>query len=72
MMLTGCWLFTGTLTQNGVVTVGNNKTTPLLPDSLLGEFTKASESWISDTTHQSSSDGLTIILVSNIMLLIYL
>ena len=25
-------------TQNGVVTVGNNKTTPLRPDTLLGEF----------------------------------
>ena len=42
--------YTGTPTQNGVVTVGNNETTPLRPDSLLGEFTKASESRISETT----------------------
>ena len=40
----------GTPTQNGVVTVGNNETTLLWPDSLLGEFTKASESRISETT----------------------
>ena len=32
MMLTGCWSFMGTPTQNGVVTVGNNETTPLQPD----------------------------------------
>ena len=31
--LIGCWRFTGMLTQNGVVTVGNNETTPLRPDS---------------------------------------
>ena len=29
--------------------MGNNETTPLLPDSLLGEFTKASESRINET-----------------------
>ena len=37
-------------TQNGVVTVGNNETTHLLPNSLLGGFTKPSESRISETT----------------------
>ena len=50
MKLIGCWHFTGTPTQNGVVTVGNQETTPSGPDSLLGEFTKASDSRISDTT----------------------
>ena len=30
--------------------MGNNETTPLLPDSLLGRFTKPSESRISETT----------------------
>ena len=50
MTLIGCWRFTGTPTQNGVVTVGNNETTPLRSDSLLGEFTKPSESRISETT----------------------
>ena len=30
--------------------MGNNETTPLRPDSLLGGFTKMSESWISETT----------------------
>ena len=32
--------------------MGNNETTPLLPDSLLGRFTKPSESRISETTSQ--------------------
>ena len=32
------WRFTGTPTTNGVVTVGNNETTLLRPDSLLGKF----------------------------------
>ncbi|KAI0213429.1 hypothetical protein LSAT2_001545 [Lamellibrachia satsuma] len=50
MPLIGCWRYTGTPTQNGVDTVGNNETTPLRPDSLLGEFKKASESRISETT----------------------
>ena len=50
MTLIGCWRFTGTPTQNGVVTAGNNETTPLRPDSLLGGFTKPSESRISETT----------------------
>ena len=48
MMLIDCWRFTGTPTQNGVVTVGN-KTTPLQPDSL-GKFTKVSENRLSETT----------------------
>ena len=47
--LIGCWRFTRMLTQNGVVTVVNNETTPLKPYSLLVEFTKATESWISET-----------------------
>ena len=50
MTVIGCWRFTGTPAQNGVVTVGNSETTPLRPDSLLGEFTKLSESLISETT----------------------
>ena len=50
MMLIGCWHFTGTHTQNGVATVGNNETTPLRSDSLLDEFTKASESPLSETS----------------------
>ena len=37
-------------TQDGVVTVDYNETTPLGPDSLLGEFTKASDSRVSETT----------------------
>ena len=41
------WLLA--LTQNGVVTVGNNETTPLWPESLLGEFTKESESRVTET-----------------------
>ena len=45
MTLIGCWRLTGTPTQNGVVTVDNNETTPLSP---LGGFTKPSESWISE------------------------
>ena len=44
--LDASWRFMGTPTQNGVVTVGNNETTLLGPDSLLGEFTKAIESRI--------------------------
>ena len=51
MTLVGCGRFTGTPTQNRVVIliVGNNETTPLLQDSLLGGFTKPSESRISET-----------------------
>ena len=41
----------GTPTQNGVVTVGNNETTPLRPESLLCEITKASKSRISETSY---------------------
>ena len=48
MTLIGCWRFTGTPTKNGVVTVGNNETTPLRPDSLLCEITMSSESRISE------------------------
>ena len=51
MMLIGCWHFTGTPTQNGVVTVDNNEMMPLLPDYLLGGFTEPSESWISETSN---------------------
>ena len=39
----------GTPAQNGVVTVNANETTPLRPDSFPGEFTKASESRVSET-----------------------
>ena len=49
MTLIGCWRFTGTPTQNAAVTVDNNETTPLRPDSLFGEFTQASERRISET-----------------------
>ena len=49
MTLIGCWRFMGPPTQNGVVTVSDNRTTPLRPDSLLGEYAKASESQITDT-----------------------
>ena len=45
-MTIGCWRFAGTSTQNCVVTVGDNETTPLRPDTLLGEF----DSPISDIT----------------------
>ncbi|KAI0231514.1 hypothetical protein LSAT2_018117 [Lamellibrachia satsuma] len=44
MTLIGCCRFTGTSTLNGVVTVGDNETTPLRPDSRLGGFTKPRES----------------------------
>ena len=40
--------FMGAPLQNGVVTAGNNETTPLHLDSFLGEFTK---SQISETNH---------------------
>ena len=49
MTTIGCWRFTGTPAQNGVVTVGINETTPLLPYTLFGEFTKPSEGRISET-----------------------
>ena len=49
MTLDGCWRFTGTPTQNGVVTVGNDETTSTGLDSLVGEFTKARESRLSET-----------------------
>ena len=48
MTLIGCWRFTGTPTQNGVLTVGNDKIMPVLQDSL-GEFTKPSDSRITET-----------------------
>ena len=48
MKLIGCWRFTGNPRQNGVVKVRNNEITPLRPDSVVGEFTKASESRISE------------------------
>ena len=57
MTLIGCWRFMGMPTQNGVVTMGNNETMPLLPDSLLGGFTKLSESRISETTAQTEPSG---------------
>ena len=59
MMLIGSWGFMGTPTQNGAVTVNNNETTPLLPDSLLSRFTKLNESLISETSRDSekSSDS---------------
>ena len=57
MTLVGCWRCTGTPTQTGVETVGDNKTTPLCPDSLLGKFTKASESRISDTITRQIAYG---------------
>ncbi|KAI0215629.1 hypothetical protein LSAT2_032311 [Lamellibrachia satsuma] len=41
--------FTGTPTRNGVVTMGNNEATPLLPDSLLGGFTQPNESRKNET-----------------------
>ena len=59
MTLIGCWRFTGTHTQNAVLTVGNNETTPLRPDSLLGEFTKASQSRLSETSNVDG--GFTIL-----------
>ena len=46
MTLSGCWRVTVMPTQNGV---HNRDTIYFKPDSLLGEFTKASESRISDT-----------------------
>ena len=51
----GCWRFTGPPTQNGVVTAGNNETTPPRPVSLLDKFTKASESRISDVGHSDQN-----------------
>ncbi|KAI0230755.1 hypothetical protein LSAT2_018904 [Lamellibrachia satsuma] len=57
MTLLGCWRFTGTPTQNGVVTVGNNETTPSQPDYLLGEFAKASKSRINETIAVLQADG---------------
>ncbi|KAI0214685.1 hypothetical protein LSAT2_000196 [Lamellibrachia satsuma] len=49
----------GNAYKNGVVTVGNNETTPLRPDSLLCEITKASESRISEINALTSGDGCT-------------
>ena len=54
----GCWRFKETPTQNVVVTVGDNETTSLLLDSLLGGFTKASESWISETTLRLDAESV--------------
>ena len=59
MTLIGCWRFMGMPTHNGVVTVGNNETTPLLPDSLLGGFTTRSGSRISEATTCASNGGAT-------------
>ena len=55
MTLIGFWRFTGTPTHKRIVTVGNNETTSLRPDSVLGEFTKASESRTSETTFAANS-----------------
>ena len=54
MMLIDYWHFMGMPTKNLVVTVGNNETMSLRPDSLLGEFMKASESRISETALTSN------------------
>ena len=54
MPLIGCWRFTGTPTQTGGVTVDDIETTPLRQDYLLGEFTKARESRISDSRQQQA------------------
>ena len=51
MTLIGCWRFTGTPTQNGMVTLCNNETAPLRPDYVLGEFTKATESRVNETMY---------------------
>ena len=56
--------------KNGVVTVGNNETTPMIPDFLIDEFVKASESRLSETTiiwwrhnlSHTSSPGVHVIL----------
>ena len=50
------------------MTVGNNETTPLLPDSLLGEFTKPSESQISKSNlwrvlGRLALDGIALMLL---------
>ena len=45
--LIGCPRFTETPTQNGV---GNNETTPLLLDFLLGGFTELGENRINEST----------------------
>ena len=37
--------------------MGNNETTPSEPDSLLGEFTKARESRISETTSNTDNNN---------------
>ena len=49
MTLIGCWRFTWSPTQNGIVTVANNETKNPRPDSLLGELTKTSGSRVSET-----------------------
>ena len=46
----GCWRFRGTPTQNVAVTVGNNKTTPLHLDYILGEIMKPGKSHISESS----------------------
>ncbi|KAI0217989.1 hypothetical protein LSAT2_030271 [Lamellibrachia satsuma] len=59
--LLDCWRFTGTPTQNGVVTVGNNETTlKQRPDFLLGEFTKARQSQINETSRR----GVVLLILS--------
>ena len=62
MTLISCWRYTGTPTQNGVVTVDNNETTPLLPNSLLGRFTKPSESRISETSSSKKQSAIDLFL----------
>ena len=47
-LLTGIGIDKTELTRC-LVTVGNNETMPLLPQFLLGEFMKTSESWIIET-----------------------
>ena len=55
--LIGYWRFTGTPTQT-VLTVGNNETKPLRPDSLLGELT--SESRIREAKESPEVESFTI------------
>ena len=55
--LIGYWRFTGTPTQT-VLTVGNNETKPLRPDSLLGGLT--SESRISEAKESPEVESFTI------------
>ena len=56
----------GMPTRNGMVTVGNNKFMHLWPDSLLGEFTKASESLISETSITSKSPSAFLLIITKV------